>query len=94
MSGRQSPTAAMSSAKDPVLRSAALSATYNIALQLCLRVVTFVANAFILRFIARDVLGVINVRYNHELGYHITKLTSNLLFSIPDSSYSTQRSSS
>lgn len=54
--------------KENVLRLATLSATYNILLQISLRIVTFVANALILRFISRDVLGVINVRYGtHEM---------------------------
>ncbi|CAG2110750.1 unnamed protein product, partial [Medioppia subpectinata] len=44
------------------LQLATLSATYNIILQISLRVVTFVANAVILRSISRDVFGVINVR--------------------------------
>lgn len=41
---------------------AATSATYNILLQLSMRILTFVLNAFILRFISREVLGIINVR--------------------------------
>ncbi|XP_067143120.1 man(5)GlcNAc(2)-PP-dolichol translocation protein RFT1 [Centruroides vittatus] len=41
---------------------AATSATYNIILQLSMRILTFILNAFILRYITKDVLGVINVR--------------------------------
>lgn len=44
------------------LQTATKSAAYNIVLQITLRIVTFVANAFILRFISKDILGVINVR--------------------------------
>ncbi|KAL5014217.1 hypothetical protein ScPMuIL_008487 [Solemya velum] len=45
-----------------LLSGAAKSATYNMALQLMLRVLTFVLNAFVLRFISKDLLGVVNVR--------------------------------
>lgn len=38
------------------------AASYNILLQVSLRIVTFVLNAYILRHITRDSLGVINVR--------------------------------
>ncbi|CAG2165089.1 unnamed protein product, partial [Oppiella nova] len=47
---------------DTTLQLATRSATYNILLQISLRIVTFVANAVILRSISRDVFGVINVR--------------------------------
>lgn len=44
------------------LQTVTLSAAYNIILQISLRVVTFISNAFILRYISQDVLGLINVR--------------------------------
>lgn len=45
-----------------VLSLAAKSASYNIILQILMRIVSFLSNAIIVRFISRDVLGVINVR--------------------------------
>lgn len=44
------------------LQTVTLSAVYNIALQISLRLVTFISNAFILRYISQDILGLINVR--------------------------------
>lgn len=44
------------------VQMAARSTFYNIALQIILRVVTFVANACILRFVSASILGIINVR--------------------------------
>lgn len=44
------------------LQTVTLSAVYNIVLQLSLRVVTFVSNAFYLRFVSNEILGLINVR--------------------------------
>ncbi|CAG0894040.1 unnamed protein product [Cyprideis torosa] len=46
------------------LNAAIASATLNIVLKICLRVTTFLINAFVLRFVTRDVLGLINVRLN------------------------------
>ncbi|KAH9492269.1 Oligosaccharide translocation protein rft1 [Bulinus truncatus] len=45
-----------------VLSGAARAASYNILLQFTLRMTTFVLNAFILRYISRDLLGIVNVR--------------------------------
>ncbi|CAH1782953.1 unnamed protein product [Owenia fusiformis] len=45
-----------------VLASAAKAASYNMVLQLIFRVLTFVLNAFVLRYISKDLLGVVNVR--------------------------------
>lgn len=45
-----------------LMAKATKAASYNIVLQLTLRVLTFVLNAYILRHITRDLLGVINVR--------------------------------
>lgn len=45
-----------------LMAKATKAASYNIALQLTLRVLTFVLNAYILRHITKDLLGVINVR--------------------------------
>ncbi|KAI0219479.1 hypothetical protein LSAT2_028984 [Lamellibrachia satsuma] len=55
-----------------ILASAATSASYNMALQLMFRLVTFVLNAFVLRYISRELLGVVNVR--------LTLLYSSTLF--------------
>lgn len=49
-------------ATDGILASAAASASYNMMLQLMFRLLTFVLNAFILRYVSRDLLGVVNVR--------------------------------
>ena len=38
------------------------SASYNVLLQISLRIITFLMNAFILRFISRETLGLVNVR--------------------------------
>ncbi|XP_071082432.1 man(5)GlcNAc(2)-PP-dolichol translocation protein RFT1-like isoform X2 [Haliotis cracherodii] len=51
----------MKSSSD-LLAGAAKATTYNMALQLMIRVMTFLLNAFVLRFITRDLLGVVNVR--------------------------------
>lgn len=45
-----------------VLQSAVKSASYNVLLQISLRIITFLMNAFILRFISRETLGLVNVR--------------------------------
>lgn len=45
-----------------LMAKATKAASYNIVLQLTLRVLTFVLNAYILRHITKDLLGVINVR--------------------------------
>ena len=41
---------------------AAKAASYNVLLQMLLRVSSFLMNAVILRFIEEEVLGVVNVR--------------------------------
>uniref|UniRef100_A0A8C9W411 Protein RFT1 homolog n=1 Tax=Scleropages formosus TaxID=113540 RepID=A0A8C9W411_SCLFO len=45
-----------------VLKSAATSASYNVLLQVVFRVLTFLLNAFTLRFVSKELLGVVNVR--------------------------------
>ncbi|CAG5118777.1 unnamed protein product [Candidula unifasciata] len=45
-----------------VVSGAAKAASYNMLLQLGLRLTTFVLNAFILRYVSQDVLGIVNVR--------------------------------
>ncbi|XP_005103879.1 protein RFT1 homolog [Aplysia californica] len=45
-----------------VLSSAAKAASYNMVLQFGLRLTTFVLNAFILRYVSQDTLGIVNVR--------------------------------
>ncbi|XP_013787696.1 protein RFT1 homolog isoform X1 [Limulus polyphemus] len=48
--------------KGSLFSVAARSASYNIILQVCMRLLTFLLNAFILRYITKEALGVINVR--------------------------------
>ncbi|KAI1294772.1 Protein RFT1 -like protein [Halotydeus destructor] len=45
-----------------IISAATKSASFNILYQIISRVVTFVLNAFILRYVTKDVLGIINVR--------------------------------
>nr|KAG5691675.1 hypothetical protein BaRGS_014130 [Batillaria attramentaria] len=45
-----------------VLASTAKATSYNMVLQLMIRMMTFLLNAVVLRFISRDLLGVVNVR--------------------------------
>jgi oligosaccharide translocation protein RFT1 len=45
-----------------VLRSAATGASYNMLLQLAFRALTFLMNAYVLRHISSELLGVVNVR--------------------------------
>ncbi|KAL3853181.1 hypothetical protein ACJMK2_016746 [Sinanodonta woodiana] len=45
-----------------LLLKAAQAATYNMFLQLIMRLMTFALNAFSLRFISKEMLGVVNVR--------------------------------
>ncbi|KAG1659674.1 Protein RFT1 [Nymphon striatum] len=45
-----------------ILKVAAKSASYNIIFQMLMRIMTFILNAFILRYVSEEVLGVINVR--------------------------------
>ncbi len=52
----------MASSNEVVLQSAIKSASYNVLLQISLRIITFLMNAFILRFISRETLGLVNVR--------------------------------
>ncbi|XP_033104445.1 protein RFT1 homolog [Anneissia japonica] len=55
-----------------VLASAARSASYNMVLQVMFRMITFLLNAFILRYISKEMIGVVNVR--------LTLLYSTVLF--------------
>ncbi|KAM8914710.1 man(5)GlcNAc(2)-PP-dolichol translocation protein RFT1 isoform 1-T2 [Spinachia spinachia] len=45
-----------------VLRSASTLASYNVLLQVMFRVLTFLLNAFTLRFVSKELVGVVNVR--------------------------------
>lgn len=54
--------------KDYQLDSAALAASYNVVLQVLLRSSSFVLNAFVLRFIQAELLGVVNLRYQYFYG--------------------------
>ena len=53
-------------------RGAARAATYNVILQVTFRLLTFVVNAVVLRFISRELLGIVNVR--------LTLIYSTILF--------------
>ncbi|EDQ93077.1 uncharacterized protein MONBRDRAFT_22469 [Monosiga brevicollis MX1] len=50
------------SAIEAALRSATQTASYNVIVQLALRVITFVSNAIIIRHVSKEFLGVVNVR--------------------------------
>lgn len=45
-----------------VLKSASTLASYNVLLQVMFRVLTFLLNAFTLRFVSKELIGVVNVR--------------------------------
>ncbi|TMS19533.1 Protein RFT1-like protein [Larimichthys crocea] len=45
-----------------VLKSATTLASYNVLLQVMFRVLTFLLNAFTLRFVSKELIGVVNVR--------------------------------
>ncbi|XP_062578377.1 protein RFT1 homolog isoform X3 [Saccostrea cucullata] len=45
-----------------LLAGAARAAIYNMALQFCIRIMTFVLNGVVLRYISKEMLGVVNVR--------------------------------
>uniref|UniRef100_A0A3Q3BMK6 Protein RFT1 homolog n=1 Tax=Kryptolebias marmoratus TaxID=37003 RepID=A0A3Q3BMK6_KRYMA len=51
----------MSSSQD-VLKNASTLASYNVLLQVMFRVLTFLLNAFTLRFVSKELIGVVNVR--------------------------------
>ncbi|XP_008318189.1 protein RFT1 homolog [Cynoglossus semilaevis] len=55
-----------------VLRSASILASYNVVLQVSFRILTFLLNAFTLRFVSKELIGVVNVR--------LTLLYSTLVF--------------
>ncbi|XP_056130858.1 protein RFT1 homolog [Lampris incognitus] len=54
------------------LKSASALASYNVLLQVVFRVLTFLLNAFTLRFVSKELIGVVNVR--------LTLLYSTLVF--------------
>ncbi|KAI5628398.1 protein RFT1-like, partial [Silurus asotus] len=47
---------------EDVLRSASTLASYNVLLQVLFRMLTFFLNAFTLRFVSKELIGVVNVR--------------------------------
>ncbi|XP_062321271.1 protein RFT1 homolog [Osmerus eperlanus] len=55
-----------------VLKDASTLASYNVLLQVMFRVLTFLLNAFTLRFVSKELIGVVNVR--------LTLLYSTLVF--------------
>ncbi|KAB5584185.1 hypothetical protein PHYPO_G00104480 [Pangasianodon hypophthalmus] len=57
---------------EDVLKSASTLASYNVLLQVLFRVLTFLLNAFTLRFVSKELIGVVNVR--------LTLLYSTLVF--------------
>ncbi|XP_002730908.1 man(5)GlcNAc(2)-PP-dolichol translocation protein RFT1-like [Saccoglossus kowalevskii] len=52
----------MAADSSKTLASAARSATYNMVLQVIFRMTTFALNAFVVRYISKEMLGVVNVR--------------------------------
>lgn len=57
---------------EDVLKDASTLASYNVLLQVIFRVLTFLLNAFTLRFVSKELIGVVNVR--------LTLLYSTLVF--------------
>lgn len=57
---------------EDVLQDASTLASYNVLLQVTFRVLTFLLNAFTLRFVSKELIGVVNVR--------LTLLYSTLVF--------------
>ncbi|KAM8867707.1 man(5)GlcNAc(2)-PP-dolichol translocation protein RFT1 [Synchiropus picturatus] len=57
---------------EDVLKSASTLASYNVLLQVVFRLLTFLLNAFTLRFVSKELIGVVNVR--------LTLLYSTLVF--------------
>lgn len=55
-----------------ILKNASTLASYNVLLQVMFRVLTFLLNAFTLRFVSKELIGVVNVR--------LTLLYSTLVF--------------
>ena len=53
---------ASTSSSDAVLQSAMQAASYNVLLQVTFRILTFAMNGFVLRYISRETLGLVNVR--------------------------------
>ncbi|XP_029358286.1 protein RFT1 homolog [Echeneis naucrates] len=47
---------------EEVLKNASTLASYNVLLQVMFRVLTFLLNAFTLRFVSKELIGVVNVR--------------------------------
>ena len=62
----------MAASVELVLRGTARSATYSVILQLSFRLITFIVNAVVLRYVSSELLGLINVR--------LTLLYSTILF--------------
>lgn len=62
----------MADAHENILRGTARSATYSVILQVSFRLITFVVNAVVLRYVSSEVLGLVNVR--------LTLLYSTILF--------------
>lgn len=62
-----------------ILASAAKATSYNMAVQLLIRLMTFTLNAIVLRYISRDLLGVANVR--------LTLLYTTVVFLTSDAFY-------
>uniref|UniRef100_A0A671QNZ2 Protein RFT1 homolog n=1 Tax=Sinocyclocheilus anshuiensis TaxID=1608454 RepID=A0A671QNZ2_9TELE len=48
---------------EDVLKSASTLASYSVLLQVMFRVLTFLLNAFTLRFVSKELIGVVNVRF-------------------------------
>ena len=52
------------SKSDEIVNNSLKAASLNMVTQVMFRIVTFLMNAFVLRYISRDVLGLIYVRLN------------------------------
>ena len=62
----------MATAVENILRGAARAATYNVILQVSFRLLTFLVNALVLRYVSSELIGLVNVR--------LTLLYSSILF--------------
>ena len=62
----------MAAELENILRGTARSATYSVILQVSFRLITFIVNAIVLRYVSSELLGLVNVR--------LTLLYSTILF--------------
>uniref|UniRef100_A0AAR2LFV5 Protein RFT1 homolog n=1 Tax=Pygocentrus nattereri TaxID=42514 RepID=A0AAR2LFV5_PYGNA len=62
------------------LKSASTLASYNVLLQVMFRLLTFFLNAFTLRFVSKELIGVVNVRLTKALVFRLMLLYTTLVF--------------